>query len=364
MKSPIKDELHKLYKKIENTNMSNEQAALEYASLWWSHDEAYRSGDGSFVGHRHNAGFINHIDLQELNNIALMNVNDSSAFFTKKALLISDNIILSDINPTSTNHHIISEFKDVPTNGSAQTSIDYKVYLRTERIEEVGRWIKTNKELILSGYATYFPDIKSELRIETWYMGDENHIIENPASDKFNDIINAKSNISSTLSRSFINDNYLRAIAEIEIPYIEGVSNNMMVKLIEDKSDILADLRISLKENFLELNNANGAENFDYITKKIGNNIHKCVKDIRLEIEKLNRKTFFQVTGAITAVATATLVAINGGVLSKDLLNSLLGYLGAGSGIISVSKFFENYLENKSKIKEMPYYFIWLFHKK
>ena len=79
----------------------------------------------------------------------------------------------------------------------------------------------------------------------------------------------------------------------------------------------------------------------------------------------MRRHTLFQVgSGLVIGTVVATLVAINDAALSSNTITQLLTYLGTGGGVISISKFLEDYLNKKQMLSERPYYFLWLFHKK
>lgn len=361
MDNHLQHGLMTLYEKINSTDITNRQIVLDYTSLWWDHNDAYRCN--GTISHRTDSGFINHINLNTLNNIALVSATDSPTFFTKKALFISDNIILNDMNPDAS-AHLMYQFEDTPPNVSAQTSISYKAYLQTDYIEDIGLWIRNNKKLILSEYAIFFPNIKMEYQTENRFDGGLDRAgVEYPSTAEFKDILAAKSNITSSMSRSFVDDTYMRAIAEIDIPYIEGVSSDVMIKLIEDRSDVFASCRLGLKKSFLELDRANGSEQFDYITKKIGIDIQDSVREIQSELKKINRRTFFKTTGAVATFTTATLVAVNSVIFDPSMINTTLAYLGSGGGFITLSGLVGNHLEEKQLVKDRPYYFIWLLHK-
>lgn len=359
------DQLKKLYKKYGVSSENDREFALDYAKMWWS--------ENNFLKHSPtfqcsaNDGFVCHVDFAQFQNIALLRPQDSLSYYVKRSLLLADLVLLYDHNLCSEKKNLYPLFSyidSIPPNASAQTSIDYTAFLNISDVDQLGEFLRNNKELVLSKRVVYYPNIKVDIHTDTYYNGSE-YTTENPSQDEFEQLIGHKNNISSSISRRLVEDRYLRIVAEIEIPYFDGQNNSTIVKILKDNEESLSILRKNLKRCFLDLYAANGSELFDDRIHRIGLEIQDGIDEIHSEMKKMRRHTLFQVgSGLVIGTVVATLVAINDAALSSNTITQLLTYLGTGGGVISISKFLEDYLNKKQMLSERPYYFLWLFHKK
>lgn len=343
------------YKDVEEYKMDINQIAVNYVKLWWTGCALYSNRD--------NRGFVNYIDTDEYKNLALLNKFEDKFEICKRTMLISDMSILWESNEDS--KFCIEEYREPGGSSYVNPSVyNYDAYLITKNISNLGGFLKNNRELIESGYSIYVPNIVVDLREDNNLFGDINKIFS-PSKDVFEDLLKGKSSSSCQMSRKFIEDKYLRIIAEIEIPYIDNCSNDVLIKIIEDYTKEFSNFRLYIKEKFLELDEENGSNTFDRDIKRIGLDMQKGVNALNSDIRKINRHLFIRAGSSFAIGCTvATLVAINGTVFNTTTMEQLLTYLGAGGGIISMTNFIENYLNKKQDLKEQPFYFVWLLHKK
>lgn len=344
------------YKNVEKYSMDDRETAVEYVKLWWTGCELYKS--------RSNRGFVNYIDVEKYKNLALLNKFEGRFDICKRTLLLSDTSILWE--PECENRrYCIEEYREPGGSSYVNSSVyNYDAYLMTENIGELGKFLKVNKSLIESGYSIYIPNVMVDYREDNNLFGDINKILK-PSQEIFESLLKEQSSASCKMSRKFIEDKYLRVVAEIEIPYIDDCSNDTLVKIIEDHTKEFSNFRLYLKEELLKLNEINGSNTFDAGIKRIGVDMQKGLNALNSDIKKLNRHSIIR-AGSYFAVGctVATLVAISGTVFNMTALQELLTYLGAGGGIISMANFAEDYLNKKQDIKEQPFYFVWLFHNK
>lgn len=355
--------LSQIYDKYAALGGDDELLALEYARTWWSQRDFFNCS--TVVAHSVNRGFVPGVDVDQLQNVALLTPRDSLSYYAKRSLLLADKVLLYSPSDSERRPYPIASYEDpYPPNVSAQTSIDYTAFLNIADIRQLGRFLQENKELILSERVAYIPDITVDVHTDTYWDG-SCHTRETPSRDMLEQLITWKDSASGAISRRFVEDLYLRAVAEIEIPYFDGQNSAAVLRMIEEHEYELSNLRNRLKRCFLELYGAEGSGSFDFSIKKIGLDIQDGIKEIRSEMKKLHRHVGFQVgSGLAIGTVVATLVAISGTVVSSNTIAQLLTYLGTGGGIISMSKFLEEYLNKKQDITEKPFYFFWLFHKK
>lgn len=349
-----------LYKRVEDERMTDAQIAISYARLWW-HETIY-DGDGE-------KRFRNHIDNNLNKNVALLNKFEDKYEIARKTLLLADTSILWETGTVGEEHRrayqLYSCKTDDPTGFIYQTSYDYSTYLQINDIQSLGRFIKNNKELIEKGYLIYIPDIMVDGLCKN-ALWEDHTFIDYPSKEVYGKLLNEKSNASSITSRNkFLEDFYLRSIVQVEIPYIDDCSNENLIRAMENYSNEFFKFRLYLESEFLKLYEANNSESFDANIKKVGINIKNGINLLNSDIKKMNRHLIIK-TGSSFAVgfAVATLVAINGSLFSSSNLEKIISYLGTGGGIVSIANFVEQYLNEKQIIKDQPFYFIWLIHKK
>lgn len=344
------------YNDIEKNKMDEQQIAVKYAKLWWTGCVLYKSRD--------NRGFVNYLGNDEFKNIALLNKFEDKFDMCKRTLLISDMSILWEVD-SEINTYCIEEYRERGGSSYANPRVyNYDAYLKTKDINNLGKFIKDNRDLIERGYSIYIPNVIVDFREDNNLFGDRNKILS-PSEDVFTSLLKDKSSSSCQMSRKFVEDKYLRIITEIEIPYIDSCSNSVLIKTIEDHIKEFSNFQIYLKEEFIKLNEENGSNTFDASIKKIGLNMQKGVNALNSDIKKINQHALTRMGSSFVIGCTmATLVAINGTFFNMTTLEQLLTYLGAGGGIISMANFLEDYLNKKQDIKDQPFYFVWLLHKK
>lgn len=345
--------IRNLYDKIDKSHLSDEEIALEYTKLWWTNE----------TRNPYNR-FENHIDINEYNNLALLNQFEDKFNICRKTLLISDMSILwePDLNIKS---FCIDSYKDTyPGNYIDTSEYDYNTYLMIDDINILGRFIKNNRRLIESNYSIYIPRIECIGKDDNYLLGELSYTLT-PSENLFKKLLDSKNSTSCTISRKFIEDNYLRIITEIEIPYIDYCSDDIFVNIINKYEKEFNRFRLYIREEMERLNEVNGSDLFDTSIKRIGIDIERGINALNSDIKKLDRHIVIR-AGNYLALGSivVTLVAINGVALNMSTLGELLTYLGTGGGIISLSNFIEDCLNRKQDIKEQPYYFVWLLHKK
>lgn len=345
--------IRNFYNKIDKNCLSNEDIALEYTRLWWT-DETRNPYNR----------FKSYIVIDEYNNLALLNQFEDRFNICRKILLISDMSILweTDLNMK---RFYVDSYKDIyPGNYLDTSEYDYHTNLLTNDINNLGKYIKDNRRLIESNYSIYIPRIECDGTDDNFLLGELSYTLT-PSEDLFKKLLDGKNSTSCTVSGKFIEDNCLRKITEIEIPYIDYCSDDVFIKTINKYENAFHRFRLYIREEMERLNEVNNSNLFDTSIKKIGIDIEKGINALNTDIKKLNRHIVIQ-AGNYLALGSVvvTLAAVNGAVLNMSTLRELLTYLGMGGGIISISNFIEDCLNRKQDIKEQPFYFIWLLHKK
>ncbi len=349
-----------LYRRVTEEKMTDAQIAIEYSRLWW-HETIY-DGDGD-------KRFRNHIDNNLKKNVALLNKYEDKYEIARKTLLLADTSVLWETGIIDKEHkhdyQLYSCKTKDPTGFIYQTSYDYSTYLQINNINALGRFLRNNKELIEKGYLIYIPDIMVDGLCKN-ALWEDYDFIDYPSREVCEKLLDERSNTSCITSRNrFLEDIYIRSIAQVEIPYIDDCTNDSLIKAMENYSDEFSKFRLYLESEFLSLYEANGSESFDTNIKKIGINIKNGINLLNSDIKRINRHLVIKMGSFLTlGFAVATLVAINGSLFNSPNLERIISYLGTGGGIVSIANFVEQCLDEKQIIKEQPFYFIWLIHKK
>jgi len=148
-------------------------------------------------------------------------------------------------------------------------------------------------------------------------------------------------------------------VLQIDLPYIENVDLKTFSQITSDERVPLERFRDLLRIKFLHLQENEGSEFFEAGLAKIGSELREGVRRLTSDYDTLKRKAAFQITGAAIAATTAILVAV-----SSTIFGVLPQVLGTGGGLLAIAKALEQYLSKKQKTEDMPYYYLWLFHRK
>lgn len=344
------------FSSITKETLNNSEAlAIAYANFFWNQDShLYSLYSKMEYGKYSGARLIQLPDTSSLTNVNLVNNKTQLSYITKRGLLISDTIVFSHYKEKE---HCFFTYDDQPPNPGID-SMHNQCYLRCPSLDEFGGWLKGCKKLLLNGDVFYYPDIKISIERETSSWG-STYWDEEVTMDKIRDIVLNQETLIDTASKAFRENLYLRYITEVEIPYIDNVNIDTLSEIILEEKENIDKSRDYLRNNFIDLRLANNSENYDGKIEQIGLSIKDCIREVESHFKRIKRKRTFQVSGAVVGTVTASLVAINGATL-----NILPAIIGAGGGIIALANYIENYLTEKQKGKEMPFYYIWLISKK
>ena len=324
--------------------------ALAYADHFWkTSDQIHR--------HSHQKVLL---PQDRLENVSILARDTSLAFMTKRVTLVADTTVITHYGEGS---HIFYEYKDTPPAGDdflgLARSNDTTCYLRCPNLQELGEWLKKCKPLLLKGDVFYFPDIfvhrgKEGYGTDVMEEWDTDESIE-PLCDL---IIKSKKLVDTTQGH-VIKSQFVRPILQLDLPYIENVDLGTFSKMTSDQSDVIQRFRDFLRYKFLDLKQNEGSESYDANLAKIEIELRDGVRSLNSDYQALKHKMAFQVTGAILASTTATLVAIN-----SAAFGVLPQVLGTSGGLFAVMSAFEKYLSERHKLHDSPLYYLWLFSKK
>lgn len=289
---------------------------------------------------------------------------NSLEFLTKRTCLISEKTILSH----QTKESVLIN-RSVETTGGMYHQIDdvSKLMLTCSSFEELGSWLFQCKDLIEQENLFYIPNIFIEKIEELWgYKGGGGGGRTGLTSSKERfetpyvvDAVVKHKKISEIKTKNIIKSKYIYPIVDIPIPIIDNVNLEHFSKITANDKNQIDKVRVFFKENFLDLEDSKGSEDYYGKLEKIGLKIRKGINSINSDFKNLKRKRAFQLTGATIVSSIATLVAVN-----SEAFESIGKIMGASGGAYM---FLDAVMQNKQKkneIENSPFYYFWLIEKK
>lgn len=288
------------------------------------------------------------------NNVSILADETSLSFITKRAMLVADTTILTHQSEK------VQRFKGagyventVPVGGYPFDPIYTNYYIRCPDLSALGKWLNDSKPLLLKGDVFYIPNIVMR---KEWDLGvKEQHEFFDYSCELI--VKNRRIFDTSSLIRNAITSKYVRIIAVLDLPVIENVDLDTFCKIASDESDAIERFRDLIRRKILEIRQ--NEENDVFHIPKIEIELREGVLQLKSDFATMRRKAAFQATkGSIITIAAA-LLAVSGADMA-----SLVKALGSGGGVWLVSKALEEYLGQQAKLKESPYYFLWLLSRK
>jgi hypothetical protein len=324
--------------------------ALAYANHFWEKSDQV---------HRHSHQKVL-LPQDSLDNVSILARDTSLPFLTKRVTLIADTTVITHYGEGS---HIFYEYKDTPPTGDdflgLARSNDTTCYLRCPNLQELGEWLKKCKPLLLSGDVFYFPDIFVHRGTEGYGTDVMREWDTDESIEPLCDLIVESKKLVDTTQVNVIKSQFVRPILQLDLPFIENVDLGTFSKITSDQRGGIQRFRDFLRYKFLDLKRNEGSESYDANLAKIEIELRDGVRSLNSEYQAMKRKMAFQVTGAIIAAATATLVAVN-----SAAFGVLPQVLGTSGGLLAIANALDHYLSERDKLRDTPLYYLWLFANK
>lgn len=344
MNSTYADLMVSFFKSLDKeTERNPETLALAYANFF--RESGARSFDTNIVLP----------PTANINNVSILSNSTPLSFLTKRAALVADTTLLTHYGETK---HQFWHYSDSPPKAPNDGDTT-DCYLRCPNLIELGNWIRDCKPLLLTGDMFYFPDIVVEHERESWHDGDVIATTSEESIHPLCEVVIENRKLVDSLPSVAIKSRYIRPILEIDLPCVDNVDLSTFCKITLDEKEATEQFRDHLRLKFLDMKENEESEFFDSNLAKIGIEIRDGVRKLNSQLSSIRHQRAFQVTGAAVGVIAASLVAINNAALS-----SLPEILGTSGGIFAIAKAVEQYIVEKKKIQDSPYYYLWLIEKK
>ena len=331
--------MNKFYSSYDISKIEDEELAEFYINFTYSNKEYLKSTDYATTEKI----------TSELNNVSILTKDTALSFLTKRSLLIAESTLLSHAD--GANFVFKQEAVDFGgVYGDHQTT-DY--YTNCHNLKELGKWLKDCKNLLISGDIFYYPKTKREI------ISGSGAIIASKWSeeDLLYDIFVKNRKIVQSQYKPVLSD-MMKAIFQIELPLIDNVNMSIFSKISCDERKYLDSFRDFIREHFLELHDNEGNETFERNLNRVSIKIKNGLRLLDSDFRELKRKKAIQATGAIIGSMVATLVAIR-----SDIFGILPSVIGSGGGYLLLLKYLENNYSKLNKLKDSPFYYLWLLHK-
>lgn len=270
--------------------------------------------------------------------------NTSLSFLTKRLSLLSDNVIITH---KSDNSIFIAL-------GETNDREDYwsRISLVCPNEIYLGKWLLNCENLLLQGAISYYP--KYRYTGCSWLSNRWDYTKSSISVDA---IVSSR-DIVEIENKNLVKSKLIRPIIRIEIPYIDNVDIKTFSKITLDEKSYIEPFRNHLKLNLLSIKDHEHGEFFDVELEKLGIEIRDGVRMLDDDLKALRRKRSFEVTGAVIAMTTATLIAVHG-----TAFETVSKVLGSGGGIFLLSRIIAENDFKKTALENSPYYYLWLFSK-
>ncbi len=218
----------------------------------------------------------------------------------------------------------------------------------------LGRWLTSVKPSLLSGELFFLPKAeKIEESLHDWDM--EHDRSERLEKNFFFDAIIRERRVKKIWTPKVLKAEFIRFLAEIPVPIIEGLSMEDFVKVYYDEHDSASKLKYALREHFWALDLAATSERSEEKLLRIGNKITKDARKAVRDIKFLTRKQAVGAAGAGFATALGILAAVD--VTSLGQFASLIGGAGGAGALLGAV---QQEFEKRKARNDNPYTFFWL----
>ncbi|MGW0538248.1 hypothetical protein [Streptomyces sp. NPDC003032] len=242
--------------------------------------------------------------------------------FTKRAVLISDTLLLS--------HDGHSEFHELgsyatPTTGFDMTSafssaavdpFTLRYGMRCPSLPVLGQWILDAEPLLRAGLAWYLPSYLTITRAEPGVPRPVGAI----------DYLIRDGRVIDASGGEPVKSRLVRPICTMELPFIDGVGLADFGQITIDEFDSYSAFRDFLRLSFLNIDDALNDTQSDRELVKLGLEIKDQVRSVRSEMKRIKGQRAVAASGAVVASISATLVAVYG-----PALQWVLGVVGGAT---------------------------------
>ncbi|MFE5968495.1 hypothetical protein [Streptomyces sp. NPDC056463] len=305
--------------------------------------------------------------------------SDDFADLTKRAVLVSDTLLLSH-NGAGGRHHVrrlASSDSFIPRTEEEDrtgvlptgTSTTEDLYMRCPDPERLGRWLLQTEPLLRAGCAWYLPTYAVSRHTERHgYAGEpidptyEHHsgpVTESDVPGLLDFAATGRRIVAQSHTPAVLSRLVIPVVEELELPFIDGVSLEEFSKITIGEFDGYRGLRGWMRMELANVDDALDADGRQNELMKIGLRMQDGVRGMQAQMNQVRRKRAVSVTGAVVGTVTASLVAVYGPAL-QSALTAVVG--GAAGGLWGA---FQAGADNSPRaLRENAWYYVWTLSRK
>jgi hypothetical protein len=283
-------------------------------------------------------------------DVALLSGDSELDDLSKRSLLLTDTSLLGIDGDAYNTFHEEVQYESVVYGRKDST------YWRSnvKDLSGLGRWLISVRPSLLGGDLFFLPKAKKEEQsYNDWKM--ENYRSETVGENFFFDAIIRERRVKKIWTPKDLKAEFIRFLAEIPVPIIEGLSMEDFVKVYYDENDSACKLKYALREHFFSLDLAATSEHSEEKLLKIGNKIAKDASKAVQDIEFITRKQAVIAAGAVFTTALGILAAVD--MASLGQFAALIGGAGGAGGLLGAVQ--QEFVKRKAR-NDNPYTFFWL----
>jgi hypothetical protein len=242
---------------------------------------------------------------------------------------------------------------------------DYNIYhyfdlIWTRDLTELSRWLEDAHQFMTSGNLAYYPLIVSDrhqtrsglspdpsykpITYSVWVLPEELPVKSFDAPHY--GVPDGEIMLTSADCAPLLN---------IDLPVLEGVSFDLLFRLMTDFPDELGSLRDFLHSEIDQMRSlAVGSPTFGQDCDRIARHIREQIRRVDSKYKSNRLKAAFALTGGAVATFTLALYCI------VQRTPNALTFLGPGGIAYTISAAYADYLVKRLELKNDPVYFLWL----
>jgi len=330
----------------QDETISNIEIAKKYLNEFYKYEPSGSIGGGD-VGLDFTISLNERIKLKGPDPIAIANDNYSLNMLSKKLPFISDRVILSQTGNYSKINYLEYLYPgyDMYTTVSASCA----------DLNGLGDWLRNNKELILNDKLIYVPSKITLTEIERGFAP----ATTNSEISFLTDLVLKGEFVSEISEKNFTEEKFIKPILTLNIPYLNNVDTKTFNKIVIDEEVQLSKLRNFLREKLLDISSKQDGFDYKSSLERIKISMEKGVNLITSDLKLLNKKRNLIAVSATISTAAATLLAVN-----SEVFKMWSTIAGTSGGAFLFFKLIESRIIDMHKLKDSPFYFLWLLHSK
>jgi hypothetical protein len=288
-----------------------------------------------------------------LYDISIMTDSTELGDFVKRSLLMCDTSLIAppgEFQGEWIYQNLMSDFV-----GDRYSDITISANLGTP--DSWGKWLKECEMALKNGSIFILPKVKQR-HVRSLMATPIEEECSTPKDDLIFDAIVKSGKAKTFWTKDILKQKFITFLAEVELPIPQHINLPKFVDLYYSEIDAANSLKSVLREHFLNIEGQLGAESFMAGIKKSSVQLARDARHATNDLCRLNNKRTVHAAGAMLAMATGILVALN-----LEQLQNNLSLISGGIGLSFLYSLLKEHQNDKAKQKDNPCLFLWLLQR-